>query len=365
MAAKGKQKVRRTEKSFQINRVFDGMKRSADDNRKNVKRIECAKYKAALAYDGQNLLVQRAKAFVADDMVLIQDSLTLSDDPCVPTVVVVVKNERERMRVFYDHYRKLGVHQFVVLDNASDDGTLEFLINQSDTRVYQTTAPFQTQKKEGWIEKLLTVTGYNRWYVIVDSDELLDYIGSEDHSVERLIRKVNASGVKRIGGYMLDMYAKEPLFSGEREESLLYEPYRYFDKAWYYTRGDMSSSNSYVTGGPRFSKLGMLLALGKQPVFFFDDQTLYRDCHSLYPILPKTEMPALLVLRHYKFLPRDLEEYHRRLQEKNFYNDSIEYRMVLEAFERNMEICLYSEESSEYVDSYSLRGLPYLEEVSW
>ena len=103
----------------------------------------------------------------------MSDNLVFSDDKRDPIVFVVVRNEIERMKIFFDHYRKLGIHQFVVLDNGSDDGTLEFVMNQNDTKVYQTLNPYQTEKRISWLEKLLVLNGMNRWCIVVDSDEML------------------------------------------------------------------------------------------------------------------------------------------------------------------------------------------------
>ncbi len=93
---------------------------------------------------------------------MVHDQLVLDDDIYSPVVVVVVKDDLERMKLFFDHYRHLGVRKFIVVDNNSTDGTREYAIEQAGTRVYLVKEAFQTQKKEAWIEKVLAITGYNR-----------------------------------------------------------------------------------------------------------------------------------------------------------------------------------------------------------
>jgi hypothetical protein len=44
----------------------------------------------------------------------------------------VVKNEQFYIRSFLDHHRRLGVEQFVIIDDRSSDGTAEFLAAQPD-----------------------------------------------------------------------------------------------------------------------------------------------------------------------------------------------------------------------------------------
>lgn len=365
LASFGKKKILRTLRTEQARQYFSGNENITSYFPPNVYESEYRKYKASLKTDNAALILKRMEAFNSDDLILKADHLSLDDDPCVPTVLLIVKNELERIKLFYDHYHKLGVHQFVVLDNDSDDGTFEFLIKQQDTRVYQTSTKFQTQRKEGWIEKLLAMTGYHRWYIVVDSDELLDYIGSENHLVEDMIRKIHAAGQKRICGYMLDMYAKEALFGVDSESESIPEYYRFFDKEGYFTKGQRAYSSNYILGGPRLRMFGIVLVLSKQAVFYYDEQTLYRDCHSLFPVIPISEMPTLFVLRHYKFLNMDHVEYQRRIREKSFYGNSIEYRTIMQQLDKNREESMYYYDSQEYINSDSLRCLPYLEEVTW
>ena len=51
-------------------------------------------------------------------------------------VVAVARNERTLLPHFLDHYRKLGVQHFVLVDNLSDDGTREYLLLQPDVVLY-------------------------------------------------------------------------------------------------------------------------------------------------------------------------------------------------------------------------------------
>ncbi len=50
-----------------------------------------------------------------------------------------IRNEMARLPHFLDHYRALGVGQFLIVDNASDDGTADYLAAQPDVSLW--TAP--------------------------------------------------------------------------------------------------------------------------------------------------------------------------------------------------------------------------------
>lgn len=324
-------------------------------------KYEYKKYNQCIKSDAsKGMVYAQMQAFLTSSFSLIADNLNPSTDINEPTVFAVVRNELERMKVFFQHYRRLGVNQFVILDNGSDDGTLEFLSKQEGTKVYQVLDTFQTQKKEAWIEKLLVLNGLDRWCIVVDSDELLDYVGSEEHPIREMIKICNDLGYRRIWGYMLDMYAREPLFAHKGVKEPFTDYFRFFDKENYF----LDSNRKWVYGGPRLRMFGSAVALSKQAMFFFEKELLYRNCHYLLPMIEWEEVPCWFVLRHYKFLPGDKKEYLRRIHEKSFYNNSSEYQTIMSQIEYN-DVSLHNTDSQEYTDSYSLRGLPFLEEIQW
>lgn len=331
-------------------------------------KAEYRKYAAYLKNDpSRDLMKAQIRAFFRDKITCVQDNLTLDPDPCVPTVVVVEKNERARMELFFAHYRRLGIRQFIVLDNGSTDDTLEYLTVQEGVRVYQTTENFQTQRKEAWLERILAMTGFGRWYIVVDSDELLDYVGSERMSAETMIRIMEHRGYGRLWGIMLDMYARESLFSVECSAMEIPERFCYFDRDSYFlSRKKMNRSTmtmDEIFGGARCRMFGLVAPQSKQAVFRFDRDKLYRNCHYLYPLVQWGEIPCCFVLRHYKFLPQDKKEYAARIQNNSFYNNSIEYKNIMNQVERSQDCSMYADCSVRYENSDSLRCLPYLEEI--
>jgi hypothetical protein len=54
-------------------------------------------------------------------------------------LVACVRNEMIRIAQFLDHYRRIGVNHFAIVDNASEDGTAEWLEQQADVLLYRTT----------------------------------------------------------------------------------------------------------------------------------------------------------------------------------------------------------------------------------
>ena len=69
-----------------------------------------------------------------DDLTILNNDLTNHKSEGV-TLLSRVKNEAFFMRPFLSHYRSLGVKRFVFIDDNSNDGTREFLFEQSDCMV--------------------------------------------------------------------------------------------------------------------------------------------------------------------------------------------------------------------------------------
>lgn len=300
------------------------------------------------------------KTFFGTAITLHSDTLNLSQDQLEPTLVVTVKDELERMKLIYEHYRKLGIKQFIIIDNGSTDGTMQFVEAQPGTRVYRVDEPFLTPKKEAWIARVLALTGYNRWYVVVDADELIDYVGSERHSVKELIESHHNNGHSRLQGYMVDMYAQADVFAADCAYSEIPEVFSYFDTGSYFEK----SSNS-IFGGPRHRVFGLNNYLSKQAIFCYLPDMLYHNCHSLHWPGHEHWIEMCFVLRHYKFLKTDLQFYQERVKKKNYYNDSEEYKAIFDTMEHGQAPSLYYKESTHYINSESLRSLPFIKWTDW
>lgn len=300
------------------------------------------------------------KEFFLSDLSLCSDNLLLDESPTSPVVVVAVKDEIERMKLFYDHYRALGVHQFIVIDNDSSDGTREFVSSQRDTMVYLIKNIYQTQKRQAWIEKVLALTGYNRWYVVVDSDELLDYVGSENHTLAQLIDYHSNHGDDYLQGYLVDMYSEGPIFSVSCSYKEIPHICNLFDRNSYFIDGD-----KHVLGGSRHRLFGINNLLSKQTIFLFKPGVI--NCHSHYLYAGNKKIPDefCYVLRHYKFLKKDRLSYEKRVEERSFHNNSIEYKNIMDQLKPSCDVSFEYAGSAKYDNSESLRVLPFLTWTAW
>lgn len=119
----------------------------------------------------------------------------------------VIRNEGPRLPAFLDHYRRLGVTAFFVVDNGSTDDGPAFLAHQPDVVLWRSGLPFHRANfGSAWFELLLRRHGRGRWWVMADADERLVYAGSEHLRLPELCRRLEAAGRRALPALLLDMY---------------------------------------------------------------------------------------------------------------------------------------------------------------
>ncbi len=129
------------------------------------------------------------------------------------TLFTPVHNELTNLPHFLQHYRRIGVRQFVIVDNFSNDGTGEYLREQPDVILYRTQDSFSASGSGmRWINCLMDRHG-GEWCLYADADEELLYPGCETIPLDKLIEYLDAQGAEAMAGFMLDVYP-ERLFDG-------------------------------------------------------------------------------------------------------------------------------------------------------
>ena len=87
-----------------------------------------------------------------------------------------VRNEFARLPHFLRHHRALGVRHFLVVDNASTDGTAQLLQGEPDVSLWQTSASYKASRfGMDWLGWLQLRHGHGHWCLTLDADELLIY----------------------------------------------------------------------------------------------------------------------------------------------------------------------------------------------
>ena len=250
-----------------------------------------------------------------------------------PIVICVVKNDLMRIKLFLKYYRNLGVKQFVFLDDHSTDGTKEHLVEQDDVMVFATDKNYTTIRRQVWINKIIAILGYNRWYLILDSDELFDYARSESVDLRSFVLGLEKKGQKCVKTLLLDMFSRNSLFADNvKNEDDIIEVCNMFCPKYRFVKNAFDVS---IKGGARevmFKQINSKASpvVSKYPLIYMEEDDIAINSHHLLPINKNYPIHASTVLRHYKFLPEDRRKYEERAAAGNFHNNSKEYITYLE-----------------------------------
>lgn len=278
-----------------------------------------------------------------------------------PIVALCVKNDLRRLRLLVDHYRGLGVRRFAFLDNGSTDGTFEWCLEQEDIDLYRCLEPYQTLVKEGWINRIVSYYGFNRWYILTDSDELLVYKGMETHPIGDLIRYAEEHDLQRIRGLTLDTYTDGEVFSCSED---IRRDFRWIDMDSY-RWVDLKAGGMVVrsmVGGPRWRLMGSDASQSKFPLVFFSPGMVSETAHYQFPAEKVGKCPHQVGILHYKFLDGDLDEYRSRMEAKRGFRVD-PYRKYFEYLDSHDGVSFMYEGSVEFTDSSVLERVQGIEPI--
>jgi hypothetical protein len=174
---------------------------------------------------------------------------------------LVVQNEMAKLPYFFSYYRNLGVGRFFVIDDRSDDGSREFLLNQEDCHLFNATNSYRESGCNTHWQNLLSDTyGTGYWCLAVDADELLVYPECEKIALPSFCKFLDSEGSAAFFAFLLDMYPSTDL-----SETIcvpgtpFYDICPFFDADYVFMEAaDSSASDVFpairVVGGPRMRK---------------------------------------------------------------------------------------------------------------
>ncbi len=239
-----------------------------------------------------------------------------------------MRNEIERLPHFLEHYRRIGVDHFLIVDNASSDGTGPYLAAQPDVSLWHTAESYrQSRFGMDWLTWLMIRHGHGHWCVTVDADEILIYPHHDTRGLKDLAEWLEAQRQHSLGAIMLDMYPKGPI--GAQSYTPGDDPFeslRWFDADNYTFTPQPEITNAWIRGGVRaryfFSdRPERAPTMGKKPFVKWNRRYVYMNStHSLLPrrLNPVHDLSGSMttgILLHSKFLPsvigRSLEEKER------------------------------------------------------
>lgn len=127
-------------------------------------------------------------------------------------VVSVMRNEMFLLPHFLRHYRALGVERFVIADNGSDDGTLEFLAEEPDVTLFSVDTDYRNAAfGVAWQQAMLEALRPGMWSLVADADEFLVWQREPRQSLSALLAEPDFAAAEAVRLFMLDMYPEGPL----------------------------------------------------------------------------------------------------------------------------------------------------------
>jgi glycosyltransferase involved in cell wall biosynthesis len=177
--------------------------------------------------------------------------LSLEDGEIV--VLACMRNEAARLPHFLDHYRRLGVDRFLLVDNGSTDRTSAYLSEQPDVEYFWTSSSYRgSAAGRLWLQEIADVYAAGHWVITVDVDELLVFPGSESILLGELCTYLDDNGFQGLFAILLDMYSDRPLSQTKYEPGADFlEVCPYFETDTYSLSPGGNPPFLRVSGGPR------------------------------------------------------------------------------------------------------------------
>ncbi|WP_325648024.1 glycosyltransferase family 2 protein [Ideonella sp.] len=278
-------------------------------------------------------------------------------------VVAVARNERVLMPHFLQHYRKLGVRHFVLIDNLSDDGTREYLLSQPDVVLYSVDSQYRlSHYGVAWQQAVLAAHGLGRWAVLADIDEFMVFEGCEQTPLLDWLRQQQAQGFDGVRGGMIDMYPAGSLTSADFEQVAPFDAAPYFDRhpllPWRLGSGWYSNAPSTVSAlrhrlipgsAPNQYTSQKLIALRYMPWVRLSQGVHYASGVKV--------SPQHAWLAHFKYHAGFARKVQEEVARKQHFNGAEEYRQYMSLLAEASGTLYSTVHSTRYVDSSSFTGL--------
>ena len=292
-------------------------------------------------------------------------------------VFSTLRNERIRLPYFLRYYRDLGVGHFLIVDNGSDDGSREYLLDQPDVSLWSSAASYKRARfGVDWLNWLQMHHGHGHWTLVVDPDEFLVYPFCDTRPLRALTDWLDASSIRSFGAMLVDMYPKgnitaQPYADGQDP----FEIASWFDSGNYTISRNHRYGNLWIQGGPRARMFfpddpARAPALNKVPlVKWHRDYAYVSSTHMLLPRglnLVYDEWggeKASGCLLHAKFLDGFAAKSAEELKRRQHYANSGEYRAYDDGLKDRPDLwCKWSEK---YINWRQLEILGLMSKGNW
>jgi Glycosyl transferase family 2 len=288
-----------------------------------------------------------------------------------------VRNEAQRLPYALDHHRKLGIRNFLIIDNASTDGTGDLLAAQPDVSLWQTGASYKASRfGMDWLTWLMLRHGHGHWCLTLDADELLVYPHWQTRPLPALTEWLDRQGQASFGALTLDLYPEGPVSAarhapGDDPTQVL----QWFDAGNYQVQVQPRLMNLWIQGGARarafFSgEARRAPTLNKIPLVRWHWRYAYlNSTHALLPArlnhVYATDGGELTsgVLLHTKFLPEIIDRSREEKVRGEHFADGAQYANYYDRL--TADPVLHTSASSRYTGWRQLEALGLMSRGGW
>ncbi|MFZ5708744.1 MAG: glycosyltransferase family 2 protein [Pseudomonadota bacterium] len=286
-----------------------------------------------------------------------------------------VRNEAKRLPWFLAHHRALGVAHFLVVDNASGDGSAGFLAAQPDVSLWTAAGSYRAARYGmDWVNRLLFRYGHGHWCLTLDADEALVIPHHGTRTLADLTGWMDHAGQAALPAMLLDMYARGPIASASvTPGDDPFETLCWFDPDGYRSRRNPVFLSRWIQGGPRERQFlagtpERAPTLDKTPLLRWNRRFAYAN--STHTLLPRRlnrahERPGAVsaVLLHSKFMDEAVPKAREDLERRAHFHDPDAFRGYYEALIRGPS--LWTPRSARYRDWTQLEALGLMSRGDW
>lgn len=250
-------------------------------------------------------------------------------------LIFVIHNGRRFLPSFLAHYRNLGVSRFLCIDDKSNDGSTEYLLQQSDVDLHFSNVRYKdAARSKTWRELLAKKYGKNRWYLNVDIDEYLFTGCNSKMTISEYANILYSKRIYRLPAPMIDMVP-----NGNLEDVILndkikpWEICAYFDSDNY--SGHATSGGIKLYGGARKRLWNAQAELMKYPLIYWDSHTsMGVSIHSPRPSY-RNYAPVCGALLHFKIFSDSKKIAQEALTSGQYFDSGREYKLMHKYFQEH------------------------------
>jgi len=250
-------------------------------------------------------------------------------------VVACMRNEMFMLPHFLAHYRALGVQAFLITDNCSDDGTLEYLAQQPDVALFSVDTEYNASHYGvAWQQAMMSAFRVGKWSLVADADELLVWQEKQTQTLPELLQGDDFKEADAVRLFMLDMYPKGPLDQADFAHGTPFDQAPFADHMPFVSatlaRGPNTSQHCWT------SALRHRLIPGSRPNLFVAQKLALLRYHpamrlsaGLHFVGDVRLAPRELLLAHFKYNADFYRKAQAEVARGQHFNDAEEYRKYL------------------------------------